>query len=51
MTFYKKGFEKEIEADWTLEMLTPDFNKKLEDFLTAYKKFYQDMYNKAVAGT
>ena len=31
--------------------LTPDFNKKLEDFLTAYKKFYQDVYNKAVSQT
>jgi len=48
--FFKKGFEKEIETTWTLEMMTPEFNKKLEDFLASYKKFYQDIYNKAVAG-
>ena len=47
--FYKKGFEKELDTDWTLKTFTPEFNKKLEDFFTAYKKFYQDAYNRAVA--
>jgi ABC transport system ATP-binding/permease protein len=28
---------------------TPEFSKRLEDFFAAYKKFYQDAYNKAVA--
>ncbi len=47
--FFKKGLEKELESTWSIDKLTPDFNKKLEDFLTAYKKFYQDVYNRAVA--
>lgn len=48
--FYKKGFsEQDLQPDWTLEKFTPEFDKKLEDFFAAYKKFYQDAYNKAVA--
>ncbi|MBT1690268.1 ATP-binding cassette domain-containing protein [Dawidia soli] len=47
--YFKKGLEKELAADWTLKDFTPAFNKKLEDFLIAYKKFYQGAYNKAVA--
>lgn len=47
--FFKKGLEKELESTWSIDKLTPEFNKKLEDFLTAYKKFYQDVYNRAVA--
>ena len=47
--FFKKGFEKELESTWSADKLTPEFNKKLEDFLAAFKKFYQDVYNKAVA--
>ena len=47
--FFKKGLEKDIETKWGLEKFTPEFNKKLEDFFAAYKKFYQDAYNRAVA--
>lgn len=47
--FYKKGIEAELSAPWTVKTFTPDFNKKLEEFLVAYKKFYQDAYNKSVA--
>ena len=47
--FFKKGLEKELESAWSIDKLTPEFNKKLEDFLMAYKKFYQDVYNRAVA--
>ncbi len=32
-----------------MEKFTPEFNKKLEDFLLGYRKFYQDVYNRAVA--
>lgn len=47
--FYKKGIEAELATPWTIKTFTPDFNKKLEEFLAAYKKFYQDAYNKSVA--
>lgn len=47
--YYKKGLEKELAGQWRLENLSPTFNKTLEEFFTAYKKFYQDAYNKAVA--
>jgi ABC-type multidrug transport system ATPase subunit len=38
-----------IDAEWALKDYTPAFDKKLEDFISAYKKFYQDAYNRAVA--
>ncbi len=48
--FYKKGLEGlDLQTPWTLAQFTPALNKKLEDFFAAYKKFYQDIYNKAVA--
>lgn len=47
--FFKKGLEKELAKDWTLKDFTPDFNTKLEAYFAAYKKFYQDAYNRAVA--
>jgi hypothetical protein len=47
--YYKKGIEKDLEEDfWALSKFTPDFNVKLESFLSAYKKFNQDAYNSAV---
>jgi hypothetical protein len=45
---FKKGLEKEIMTPWTREMMTPEFNAKLEAFFTAYKAFYQKAYNRAV---
>lgn len=48
--FFKRGLEKDLAMEWVLEKFTPEFNKKIEDFFGAYKKFYQDAYNKAVAG-
>jgi ABC transport system ATP-binding/permease protein len=48
--FYKKGLEgMDLTKEWTLAEFTPEFNNKLEDFLAGYKKFYQGIYNKAVA--
>ncbi|HEY0739846.1 MAG TPA: ABC transporter permease, partial [Chryseosolibacter sp.] len=48
--FYKKGLEDvDLNTAWKLEQFTPAFNKRLEDFFASYKKFYQDIYNKAVA--
>jgi ABC-type multidrug transport system ATPase subunit len=47
--YYKKGFEKELESSWTVKNFTPEFNTKLEGFLTSYRKFYQDAYNSVVA--
>lgn len=48
--FYKKGLEDlNLNTPWTVDQYTPAFDKKLEDYLTAYKKFYLDIYNKAVA--
>ncbi len=46
--YYKRGIEKELSTPWTLATFTPEFDKKLEDFLTAYKKFYLEGYNRAV---
>ena len=45
----KKGFAKYFAAEWTPSKFTPELNKALEEFLADYKKFYQDIYNKAVA--
>ncbi len=47
--FYKKGIEKDLNTPWTLATFTPEFDKKLEDFLAAYKKFFLVGYNRAVA--
>jgi ABC-type multidrug transport system ATPase subunit len=48
--YYKKGLEKiNFDKPWRLEMFNPEFNRQLEEFLVAYKKFYQDVYNRAVA--
>ena len=47
--FYKRGLEKDLEEAWTLAKFTPEFNKKLEEFLSGYRKFYQDAYNSVVA--
>lgn len=48
--YFTKGLDKlNINGEWTLEKFTPEFNKALEAYLQAYKKFYQDVFNKAVA--
>ncbi len=47
--YYKKGIEKELNTPWTLAKFTPEFDKKLEDFLAAYKKYFQSGYNLAVS--
>lgn len=47
--FFKKGLEKDLETAWTPEKFTPEFSSKLETFLAAYRKFYQDAYNRVVA--
>src|SRR5690349_3983009 len=47
--FFKKGLEQDLASDWTLQTFTPEFNTKLENYFAAYKKFYQDAYNRAVA--
>lgn len=47
--YYKKGIDKELAKDWTIATFTPEFNDKLEAYLQAFRKFYQDAYNVAVA--
>jgi hypothetical protein len=47
--FYKKGLENDLHTPWTVKTFTPEFSTKLEEFLTAYRKFYQDAYNRVVA--
>ncbi|MFZ6011268.1 MAG: ATP-binding cassette domain-containing protein [Bacteroidota bacterium] len=48
--FFKKGLEGiDLNKTWTLEQFTPAFDKKLEEYFAAYKKFYQGVYNRAVA--
>lgn len=47
--YFKKGIEPDLSATWTLQTFTPEFNTRLEAFLASYKKFYQDVYNRAVS--
>jgi len=48
--YFRKGLEKDLTEDhWALTKFTPDFNRKFEEFIKAYKKFYQEAYNKAVS--
>jgi ABC-type multidrug transport system ATPase subunit len=47
--YYKEGIKKDLESAWTIEKFTPEFNIRLENFLAAYRKFYQDAYNSVVA--
>ncbi|MFN3839448.1 MAG: ATP-binding cassette domain-containing protein [Cyclobacteriaceae bacterium] len=48
--YFKRGLEQiNLEEPWTLAVFTPSFNKTLEEFLLAYRRFYQEAYNKAVA--
>jgi len=48
--YFKRGLEQvNLNEPWTLEIFTPSFNKLLEEYLLAYRRFYQEAYNKAVA--
>lgn len=48
--YFKKGLEKlNPQSPWSLKTFTPEFNTTLEEYLAAYKQFYQTIYNKAVA--
>ncbi len=47
--YYKEGIKTDLESAWTVEKFTPEFNTRLENFLAAYRKFYQDAYNSVVA--
>ncbi len=48
--YFKRGLEQvNLETPWTLELYTPSFGKVLEEYLIAYRRFYQEAYNKAVA--
>jgi len=48
--YYKKGIEKlNPEKPWTVETFTPAFNEALDAYLTAFRKYYQFVYNQAVA--
>jgi hypothetical protein len=48
--FFKRGLDGiDLNTSWTLDQYTPEFDKKLEEYFAGYKKFYQDVYNKAVA--
>ena len=49
LTTSRKGLKRILSKPGRLEKFTPEFSKKLEDFFAAYKRFYQDAYNKAVA--
>jgi hypothetical protein len=48
-SFFKKGLEQELNGEWTVQKFTPAFATKLDEFLGAYRKFYQDAYNRVVA--
>jgi ABC-type multidrug transport system ATPase subunit len=36
------------DVAWTAKQYTPEVDKKMEEFLAAFKAFYQDVYNKFV---
>jgi ABC transport system ATP-binding/permease protein len=40
--------ELNIDTNWTLATFTPAFDIQLENYLEAYRRFYQDVYNKMV---
>ncbi|MBL7859301.1 MAG: ATP-binding cassette domain-containing protein [Cyclobacteriaceae bacterium] len=45
---FNKGLEGFLDKPWTVESYSKIADQKLEEFLMAYKKFYQGLYNKAV---
>ncbi len=45
---FQEGFKDELAGAWTPETFTPEFNEKLDHFLQAFKKYYQNAYNSAV---
>lgn len=45
---FKTGIAEELKVSWTPDTFTPEFNEKLENFLKAYKTYYQEAYNRAV---
>jgi ABC-type multidrug transport system ATPase subunit len=48
--YFKRGLEQvNLNEPWSLEIFTPSFSKLLEEYLLAYRRFYQEAYNKAVA--
>ncbi|MDL5048750.1 ATP-binding cassette domain-containing protein [Oscillatoria amoena NRMC-F 0135] len=48
--YFKRGLEQiNLEEQWSLSLFTPSFSKVLEEYFVAYRKFYQEAYNKAVA--
>jgi ABC-type multidrug transport system ATPase subunit len=46
---FKRGMEDYLKTEWTLSTFTPEFNKKLEDYIVAYRKFYQSAFNLVVS--
>jgi hypothetical protein len=47
--YYKKGLEGlSLNTSWAAEHFTPEFDKKLEEYLSGFKKFYRSAYNRAV---
>jgi len=48
--YYKKGLDAiDPGKPWTLNIYTPEFDKRVESYLAGFKKFYQNLYNKAVS--
>jgi len=47
--YFTTGLEKlNMQSNWTLDQFNPEFEKNLEAYLSGFKKFYQDTYNKMV---
>jgi ABC transport system ATP-binding/permease protein len=47
---FRKGLEGvKFDQPWPLAFFTPGVDKRLEDYLAAVKKVYQERYNKAVS--
>jgi hypothetical protein len=46
---YYKPDKINCSSTWTLKDFTPEFDNKLAAYFSAYKKFYQGLYNKVVS--
>jgi ABC transport system ATP-binding/permease protein len=47
--YYQSGTENlMLDKPWTADNYTPAFDRALEEYLTGYKRFYREVYNRAV---
>src|SRR5690606_17624387 len=48
--YYKnEEIAKLLPTDWTIATFTPEFNKKIENYIDEYRKYYQNTFNRVVS--